>query len=121
MLEIKKYRTKVKLLRVSGTVLKFVALLRSNDRNRVSRTLNGTDLTEAEILWIKSIQKSSFPEEYHQLMDGKPEIYKKQFKLFLNEHKVICCEGHFKNANIPTSTKCPVLLPTKHYFTELVR
>ena len=46
--------------------------------------------------------------------------YIKQFKLFLNEHKVICCEGHLKNANIPTSTKCPVLLPTKHYFTELV-
>ena len=35
-------------------------------------------------------------------------------------HKVICCEGHLKNADIPTSTKCPVLLPTKHYFTELV-
>ena len=58
MLEIKRYSTKVKLLRVTGTVLKFVALLRSNDRNRVSRTLNGTDLTEAEILWIKSIQKN---------------------------------------------------------------
>ena len=77
MLEIKRCSTKVKLLRVTRTVLKLITLLRSNDRNRISRTLNGTDMTEAEILWIKSIQKSSFPEEYHQLMDGKPEIYKK--------------------------------------------
>ena len=76
MLDIKRYSTKVKLLRVTGTVLKFIALLRSNDRNRISPTLNSTDLTENEILWIKSIQKSSFPEEYCQLMDGKPEIYK---------------------------------------------
>ena len=120
VLEIKRYSTKVKLLRVTGTVLKFITLLRSNDRTRISQTLNGTDLNEAEILWIKSIQRSSFPEEYHQLKDGKSVIYKNQFKLFLNEHKVICCEGHLKNADIPTSTKCPVLLPTKHYFTELV-
>lgn len=120
VLEIKRYSTKVKLLRVTGTVLKFITLLRSNDRTRISHTLNGTDLNEAEILWIKSIQRSSFPEEYHLLKDGKSVIYKNQFKLFLNEHKVICCEGHLKNADIPTSTKCPVLLPTKHYFTELV-
>ena len=57
--EIKRYSTKVKLLRVTGTVLKFVALLRSNDRTRVLRTLNGTDLIEAEILWIKV-----YPEEF---------------------------------------------------------
>ena len=120
MFEIKRYSTKVKLLRVTGIVLKFVTLLRSNDRTRVSQTLNGMDLTEAETLWIKPIQKNLFPEEYRQLMDGKTVIYKKQFKLFLNEHKMICCEGHLKNANIPTSMKCPVLLPTKHYFTELV-
>ena len=50
VLEIKRYSTKVKLLRVTGTVLKFITLLRSNDRTRISQTLNGTDLNEAEIL-----------------------------------------------------------------------
>ena len=77
MFEIKRYSTKVKLLRVMGIVLKFVTLLRSNDRTKVSQTLNGMDLTETEILWIKSIQKNSFSEEYHQLIDGKTVIYKK--------------------------------------------
>lgn len=36
MFEIKRYSTKVILLRVTGTVLKSVALVRSNDRTRVS-------------------------------------------------------------------------------------
>ena len=114
--EIKKYSTKIKLLRITGIVLKFVDLLRRNKRTRMSQTLNGMDLEKAG---IKSIQKSLFPELYQQLIDGKTVIYK-QSKLFLNEQKVICCEGHLKHANIPTHTKYPMLLPTKHYFTELV-
>ena len=117
--EIKKYSTKIKLLRITGIVLKFVDLLRRNERTRMSQMLNGMDLEKAGILWIKSIQKSLFPELYQQLIDGKTVIYK-QFKLFLNEQKVICCEGHLKHANIPMHTKYPMLLPTKHYFTELV-
>jgi len=69
--EIKRYSTKIKLLRITGIVLKFVSLLRRNERTRVSQTLNGMDLEKAEILWIKSIQKSLFLEHYQQLIDGK--------------------------------------------------
>ena len=116
--EIKRYSTKIKLLRITGIVLKFVNILRRKERTRMSQTLNGMELEKAEILWIKSIQKSLFPVHYQQLIDGKTVIYK-QFKLFLNDQKVICSEGHLKHANIPTHTKYPMLLPTKHYFTEL--
>ena len=118
--EIKRYSTKIKVLRITAIVLKFVNLLRQQERTRVPQTLNGMDLEKAEILWIKSIQKSLFSEHYQKLIDGKTVIYK-QFKLFLNDQKVICSEGHLlKHANIPIHTKYPMLLPTKHYFTELV-
>ena len=74
MFEITRYNTKVKLLRVTGIVLKFITLLRSKDRTGISQTLNGTDLNEAETLWLRSIQKSSFPEEYYQVYNcGEPE------------------------------------------------
>ena len=56
--EIKRYSSKIKLLRITGIVLKFVNLLRWNERTRVPQMLNGTNLEKAEILWIESIQKS---------------------------------------------------------------
>ena len=66
--QIKRYSTKIKLLRITGIVLKFVNLLR---RTRVYQMLNGMDLEKAEILWI---QKSLSPEHYQQLIDGKTVI-----------------------------------------------
>ena len=43
-----------------------------------------------------------------------------QFGLFLDDHHILRCKGRINNAIIPESTKKPVLLPSKHYFSDLV-
>ena len=50
---MKRYNSKLKLLRVTGTVLKFVNLLKSKKRTEVSKDLNGEELRGAENLWIR--------------------------------------------------------------------
>ena len=47
-------------------------------------------------------------------------IYNGQLKLFINEDHLICCQGCLDNADLPLPWKNPVLLPTKHYYTQLV-
>ena len=47
-------------------------------------------------------------------------IYKGQLILYLNDKFVICCRGRLNESDLPPSTKNPILLPTKHDFTELL-
>ena len=78
------------------------------------------DLREAESRWVKSIQRSSFAEEYRRLLSGESVIYKGQLILYLNDDFVICCRGRLNQSDLPSNTKNPILLPTKHGFTELL-
>jgi len=47
-------------------------------------------------------------------------IYKGYLNLFLNDDKLICCKGRLDHGDLPVNSKNPVLVPTKHCFTELL-
>ena len=49
-----------------------------------------------------------------------PPIRVAQFGLFLSEDQTIRCKGRISNAPLPTSSKSPILLPSKHAFVKLV-
>ena len=75
--------------------------------------LEASDLKEGN----KDIQKKSFTSEYRTLLPGEKVIYNRQLKLFINEDRFACCNGHLDTADI-----CPYLgriLPIKHRYTEL--
>ena len=40
--------------------------------------------------------------------------------VYKDESGVLRCSGRIHNSLLPYSTKCPVLLPKKHYFTRLI-
>jgi hypothetical protein len=42
------------------------------------------------------------------------------FGLYVDEQSLIRCAGRIKNAHLPNSSKCTVLLPKNHHFTNLV-
>ena len=100
-------------------MLKFISLLKSRSNDQL-RELNGDDLVAAEDKWVMSIQRHTFVEEYQHLVAGRPVTYRGQFSLFLNEKKLICCKGYLGQANLPHDVIYPVLLPTKHHFTNLL-
>ena len=119
VIDITRYSSKLRLLRITGLVLKFIVLLNSKGNDH-SRELHGDEWIIAEDKWVMSIQKQAFSEEYQQLLCRKPVMYRGQFSLALNEKKLTCCKGHMGRTNLLCNMKSFVLLPTKHCFTNLL-
>ena len=71
VIDLTRYGSKCRLLRITGYVLKFIALLKSKSNDQ-SKSLKGDDLIVAEDKWVMSIQRHTFTEEYQQLVCGKP-------------------------------------------------
>ena len=70
-------------------------------------------------MWIKSVQADSFKVEQQALMNGNNACLH-QFELQLDSNGLICCRGRLSNAEVPESSKNPILLPSRHRFTELL-
>ena len=114
IVDIKRYSTKLRLLRVTAWILKFIRSVRATRSQPVQKGLNANNLKEAELKWLKSLQKHEFSIEYATLLSGKNVVYNNQFILFL-ENGVIQCRGRVNQADLLISAKNPVLLPEKHY------
>ena len=50
---------------------------------------------------------------------GTTSLILKQLGLFIDENKILCCEGRVNNSNLLEAAKHPILLPSKHHFTNL--
>ena len=121
IMDIERYGSKLKLLRVTAYVLKFLRLLRG-DRGAVkSKDLRAEDLNFAEVTWIRGVQAHSFATERQDLRHGyEGSKHVKQFDLYLDEDKIIRCKGRINNADTTEESKNPVLLPSRHRYTELL-
>ena len=118
LIDAGRHASKLKLLRVTGWVLKFVTQLQAKDKNGIICRLKAEDLKKA---CIKHIQIQCFVEECNALVLGKKgTVVNKHQLLFINEDKFICCKGRLEYADVSVCAKNPVLLPNKHRFTELV-
>ena len=129
LLDITRFSDLTKLLRVTALVVKFVNKLKSTVPTKSSsgsgtEILTALELTNAEELWIKAVQASSFNEEIKFLRDHRqnkavPPTYVSQFGLFL-ENGIVKCKGRINNAELLGSARNPILLPAKHDFVSLV-
>lgn len=121
IMDIERYGSKLRLLRVTAYVLKFIRLLRG-DRGAVkSKDLRAEDLNFAEVTWIRGVQAHSFATERQDLLHGyEGSNHVKQFNLYLDEDKIIRCKGRINNADTTEESKNPVLLPSRYRYTELL-
>ena len=121
-IQVERFGSKLKLLRVTAQV-KFIGMLckaKENGGRQDSNKLSAQDLQAAEELWIKSVQLSGFPNEHQKLLCKGGFVSFKELDLFLDDKGVIQCRGRLGRASIPSCSKNPSLLPTKHWFTNLV-
>ena len=125
VIEVNRFNDLTKLLRVTALVLTFVRNVKNKARREkgLRKDLKALDLNEAEELWIKALQASSFAEEIKFLRNSKikvtPPNYVSQFGLFL-DNGIIKCKGRLNNSNLPSNSRNPILLPAKHQFVRLV-
>ncbi|XP_044172645.1 uncharacterized protein LOC114972132 [Acropora millepora] len=129
LIDIARFSDLTKLLRVTALVVKFVNKLKNTARTKSNsgsgiEILTAPELTNAEELWIKAVQASSFDEEIKFLRDHRqnktvPPTYVSQFGLVL-ENGVVKCQGRMNNAEFLGSARNPILLPAKHDFVQLI-
>ena len=116
-----------KLLGVTAYVLRFVNILRRNNRNQGSnhdrRQLTVEEIDNAEKLWIRSLQAKSFLMELAFLQSQSkqvPPVRIHQFGLFIDHAGLLRCRGRVNNAILSVATKNPILLKTKHPWINLL-
>ena len=104
------------LLRTTAYVRKFIKRIKAKVKGtteHVSPELNVTDLAASELYWITISQRML-------VQDDRFSDQKTQFGLYLNESGVWRCKGRLCNADLPVTTKLPIILPNGHRFTTLV-
>ena len=120
VMDLSRYSTLCKLLRVTATVLKFIDISRKIC-SLEQIELSVADLTRADTLWIKSIQANSFTSELQALQQsGTNSSLNTQLNLFLDPDGVIRCQGRIENADVSSSSKTPILLPSHSHYTNLL-
>ena len=82
IIDIERYGTKLKLLRVTAIVLRFIKMLKRRSNVHVG-ALTGEELHSAEVEWIRSVQTNSFINEQQTLMKNNKACLH-QFELQLN-------------------------------------
>ena len=110
IIDVERFSTKQRLFRTTAYVLKFPRLLR---KKAVSTELTVDDVAEAEQIWIKDAQSIL-------LQDLKFPKWKSQFCLYQDECRIWRCGGRLHNADLPFSSRHPVVLPKKHTLSTLI-
>ena len=96
-------------MKVTALVLRAVEKFKVKGAGQ-TKPLSSQDLSDAERLWIKEVQKSVFRETFLKL----------QLNLFLDEGGLWRCGGRLGNADLPYSTRYLILLPRDHPVTPLI-
>jgi len=80
-------------------------------------------MNKAELSWILAIQAKAFSIELLHLKSKAkhvPPVRVSQFGLFLDSSGLLRCQGRINNAQLPTSSKQPILLPSSHLLVTLL-
>ena len=129
IIDIARYSSWSKLLRVTAYVNRFIKNLRATvtggeprDLTTKNDELTAAELKPAETSWIKAVQASAFEKELSHLKHGKETSVParvQQFGLFL-ENGVIRCRGRINKSTLEKNCKNPLLLPSNHHLVVLI-
>lgn len=113
-MDLERYGSLHKLLRVTAYVLKFIKKLKGK-RDGKDLECGGISLEEienAERLWVKDAQNS--------LQQGQ-DFQKTAKQLGIESVEgMLICRGRLGNSDLDFSAKYPLILPKNHPFTDLV-
>ena len=122
VINIEKFSTYQKLLRVTAFVMRFVRNCRETRRNmRDTGSVTVNQLRSAEIVWLQSCQSRNYHDEIATVKAQKkgPSIVK-QLGLFVDSDGLLRCNGRIHNSSLDEHAKFPYLLPPKNYLTNLI-
>ena len=117
-IDVNRYSSLIKLLRVTALVVKFTRLLKKSVQTPLCIT--SSDIEEAEQLWLVHIQRKHYTKDYDDIANAKPSGLQRQLGLYLDDKRILRCKGRLDNSCLTEGARRPILLPHKDRFTVLV-
>jgi len=118
VIPVDKYSDIIKLFRVTGLVMQFIAKLKLKAKTKLDC------YNEAKLYHIKREQTVHFGEEINFLENPsgkKPPSLVNNFRLFLDNKGIVCSQGRLENCSyFDFETKNPILLPKNSVLTTLL-
>ncbi|XP_065058886.1 uncharacterized protein LOC135686560 [Rhopilema esculentum] len=114
LIDISKYSTLKRLLRVTSFVFRFGGNLKAKIEEKALRLdkLSAEKIIRAEKEWIKDAQS---------LVKGSKVFEKVRTSLGIeDENGLLVCKGKLKNSDLSLEAKHPIFLPKEHKLTELI-
>ena len=123
IIDISRYSSLTKLLYVTAYILRFIEYIKSRVY-KYTGPITTSELSKAQLLWIRHCQSSSFFKEITNLKQNSPSNKRlplvRQLRLFLDPSNLLRCGGRIHNAPVGRYTKFPYLLPANHKLTTLI-
>ena len=113
LVDCRRFSSFRKLVRVTAYVMRALKAFKGERSNQDSSLLSTDELVDAECKWIEDSQRDLERE-------GMFETLKCEFNAFLDQKGLWRCGGRLANADIPYSTKYPLLISRHHPMTPLV-
>lgn len=113
------------LLRVTARVHRVCQnfKLTSQGEPLLTGPISASELLEAEITWIKSIQRRFMADELKYLEGdkrGRRPVLVSQLDLFIDTKGVIRCGGRLRHSLLQESAKHPILIPKQSILCDLI-
>ncbi|XP_071169838.1 uncharacterized protein [Mytilus edulis] len=122
VINIEKFSSFPKLLRIMSYVLRFIPNCRTLSQNRKHQHLEVDEIQNASLVLIRNVQQTIFMNAIRNIVskdtNGLPIV--RQLRLFIDEKGLLRSGGRINDALVSKTVKYPYLLPTKHPLTTLV-
>ena len=123
VVNLQKYSTYLKLLRITAYVWRFINNCRRQRADRVNGSLTTSELHNAEVKWLRSCQATHFQNKIENMTTNSTSSrlpLVKQLRLYLDPEGIIRCGGRIHNAPLEDAAKFPYLLLKKHELNKLI-
>ena len=117
-LDVNRFSSLTRLLRVTALADKFVAKLRK--QTNANYPLDAADIEKAEKLWTEYIQKHYYDNFIDAVLKNKTNNLTSQLGIYVDTNGLLRCSGRLKYADICEGARKPLLLPRQHRYTDLV-
>ena len=117
LIDINRFSRYRKLLRVTAYVLRFIQNCRPSTTSDRMVTLSVKELKDAESVWLRSCQATTYGAESTCLKDGKINLpLVRQVQLFHGDDGYIRCGSRIHNAPLLEQTRFPPLFFDETYY-----
>lgn len=117
-IDIKRFSSLTKLLRVTALALKFIRILKKSSNER--QFITSDEIDTAEEMLLNSVQKRWYPDVFDSIYHNKRHNLQVQLGLFVNKAGLLRCKGRLENADLSAGARFSILLSKKDKFTYLL-